>query len=99
MENSKEIAEKRKQLIKDHLDDWEGLAKSSIEDYADSGKVSGTLLTEIERLLQAHTNTMLEELKEEVENLEDGGRDVYGQIHDVVKRDKILARINQLQGK
>lgn len=38
------MEEIKRELIKKHLEDWDGLKKSSIEHFAQSGKISGSFL-------------------------------------------------------
>ena len=41
-----------KELIKKHLERWEGLQTASIEYYAETGKISGHLYKAIEKMLE-----------------------------------------------
>jgi len=43
-----------KELIKKHLERWEGLQVASIQNYAETGKISGFLYLAIEKMLDEH---------------------------------------------
>ena len=56
-----------KELIKKHLERWEGLQVASIENYANTGKISGFLYLAIEKMLDEHWNAAIDAAAEGAE--------------------------------
>lgn len=52
------MEEIKRELIKKHLEDWDGLKKSSIEHFAQSGKVSGSFFMALKDMLDDYDNQL-----------------------------------------
>lgn len=52
------MEEIKRELIKKHLEDWDGLKKSSIEHFAQSGKVSGSFFTALKDMLDEYAEQL-----------------------------------------
>lgn len=48
--------EKRQELINKHLCGWHGLEKASIQNYAETGKISGNLSLAIHKMLEEYAS-------------------------------------------
>ena len=66
---------KKEELIKKHLEGWNGLDNASIEHFAQSGKVSGSLFIALKSMMDEHTLSLsqqIEELREKNKRLREG---------------------------
>lgn len=60
-----------KELIKKHLERWEGLQVASIQNYAETGKISGFLYLAIEKMLDEHAKEAYNQaIRDAAENAE-----------------------------
>lgn len=50
---------KKEELIKKHLEGWNGLQKASIEHFAESGKASGSFFMALKAMLDEHAENVV----------------------------------------
>ncbi len=55
-----------KELMEKHLENWDGCSKASIEYYAESGLISGSLFMALKKCFNEHTNSKLNKIVKEL---------------------------------
>jgi hypothetical protein len=64
---SNKMSINKRDLIAKHLEGWHGLVKASIESYYATGKVSGSLLLNVEKMMDEYAQS----LQKQIEEMED----------------------------